>query len=540
MAVRQRDGKPLEEILSAAERQVFEQLKAGATDEEISERMDLGIATVRYHVRNSIRKMEVADREALLALESGPGTESTAASASGAEVQGRPGGRQPRWLLAAVLIVAAGAGFGGGLASGWFRGDDGAPVAPAEGARGADETGEATPAGAGVDATRTATPTPPPSTQQGTAAAATPTPAATPTATPITRDATPVGVERGDGAPRVVFWGEVPTGYRVYVHNRTAEVVQFFEERFQVRVPGLTIHVGADAPALLEATREALGETWHVGLARYREGLLFIDVEARTWAIDTLYFQAIQEQLAGQQEWGPWWLSEGAAVYGNYLFRDWRGHGTVEDDLRLARWHTSFDDRALKDFEGGSPTASRVFGTTPQMVAAVAVSWLVEGAGEDSLVAYYRAIGESGDWRAAFESTFGLPFEEVYAGFAAYRAEVAGPRRTVQGRILALESESLQGRTLHIGARRHGSDSIDYGVVDDRGRFELYIPDGTYALAVVCPGFVTIGWHGGESGFTRDEGEATEVVVAGGIVTGIVIALPAPPEELSGACETSG
>jgi hypothetical protein len=337
-----------------------------------------------------------------------------------------------------------------------------------------------------------------------------------------------------------VFWGEVPTGFQIYVRHRTINVVRFFEGQFGVRVPGLSIHVGEDEAALLDATRETLGEGWSVGLARYRDGLLFLHMDKKEAAIERLYFRAIQEHLAGKGPWGPWWLTEGAAAYAHYLYREWNGEGTVESDLGLARWGTSFEARPLSALEWGSPGDAKEFDTTRLMVASLAVSWLVEGAGEDSLVAYYRAIGESGDWRVAFERTFGLPFEEVYGRFAAYRAEVAGRRRTVHGRILAPESEALQGRTLHIGARRPGSDHTDYAQVDDSGRFEVYVPDGTYALAVVCPSYVTVGWYGGESGFTRDEAEAKEVVVAGGAVSGIVITLPALPEELSGACETPG
>ncbi|MXX19430.1 MAG: helix-turn-helix transcriptional regulator, partial [Dehalococcoidia bacterium] len=68
VAVRERDGKPLEEVLSAAEQRVFRELLTGASDEAIAERLDLGIATIRYHIRNSVRKMEVGDREELIAL----------------------------------------------------------------------------------------------------------------------------------------------------------------------------------------------------------------------------------------------------------------------------------------------------------------------------------------------------------------------------------------------------------------------------------------------------------------------------------------
>ncbi|MYH67886.1 MAG: hypothetical protein F4152_04855 [Dehalococcoidia bacterium] len=174
------------------------------------------------------------------------------------------------------------------------------------------------------------------------------------------------------------------------------------------------------------------------------------------------------------------------------------------------------------------------------MVASLAVHWLVEGAGEDSLVEYYRAIGESGDWRVAFERTFGRPFEEVYAGFAEYRAEVAGERREVRGIIFGPDGKRLRDALLHVGAERVGAQSTDYGPVEGNGEFTVHISDGSYTLALVCPGFTTIGWYGGADGFTRDEEAAVEVVVEGEAVFGIEIRLPAPPGELSSACGASG
>lgn len=552
MALRERDGKPLEEILSAGEQRVFRELATGATDEEISERLDLGIATVRYHIRNSVRRMEVADREGLVALGAGaePQVEPELEVEPRREAEGtrQPAGRQtegrraqglPLWLLPVVVVLAVGAGFAGGIASGWLLGDDGEPGAPA---REGEETVAATvaaTAASNVEATGTAVPTEPPPTEQPTAAATRPaaTAAAATPATPAASETTPTTVEPGGDSPRIVFWGEVPIGYQIYVRDRTADVVRFFEQRFGVRVPGLSVHVGENDVALLEATRETLGEGWYVGLARYRDGLLFLHVDEKETAIERLYFQAIQEHLAGESPWGPWWLSEGAGVYAGYLYREWTGEQGLAGSLHIARWRTSFDESPLRAFEGGSPADAKEFDTTPLMVASLAVHWLVERAGGDSLVAYYEAIGESGDWREAFERTFGLPFEEVYTGFAEYRAEVAGPRRQVGGIIFGPDGDRLRDALLHVGAERVGAQSTDYGPVEATGEFTVYIPDGTYRLAVVCPGFTTIGWYGGASGFTRDEGEAVQVAVEGDTVFGIEIRLPAPLGELSSACE---
>lgn len=562
MAVRERDGKPIEEILSAKEQRVFWELATGATDEEIADRLDLAITTVRYHVRNSVRRMEVADREALVALGAGaaPQLESEAdvePSPSGEGLQAaarETGGSRSRglpvWLLPVVVVVAVGAGFAGGIASGWLLDNDGSSGAPASEGEEAVAATVAAAAGTDVEATGIAVPTEPPPTERPPAvptrpaptqrptAAATITPMAT-TATPAARESTPVIPEPGGDRPRVVFWGKVPIGYQVYVRNRTVNIVRFFDERFGIRVPGLSIHVGENDIALLEATRETLGEGWHVGLARYRDGHLFLHMDEKEAAIERLYFQAIQEHLAGEAPWGPWWLSEGAGVYARYLYREWLGE-SFAGDLHIARWRTSFEASPLRALEGGSPGDPKTFDTNGLMVASLAVHWLVEGAGEDSLVEYYRAIGESGDWRVAFERTFGRPFEEVYAGFAEYRAEVAGQRREVRGIIFGPDGGRLRDALLHVAAQQPGSNSTQYGPVEATGEFTVHIPDGSYTLAVVCPGYTVIGWYAGEGGFTRDEGEAVLVTVEGDPVWGIEITLPAPLEELSSACGASG
>lgn len=558
MAVRERDGKPLEEILSAKEQRVFRELATGATDEQIADRLDLAITTVRYHVRNSVRRMEVADREALAALGAGaeplvqpepelePAPERDGVQAAARETGGSRSRGLPVWLLPVVVVVAVGAGFAGGIASSWFLDDNGEPDAPA---RQGEETVAATvaaAAGTDVEATGIAVPTEPPPTERPPTVPTRPAPtqrptaaatrAAATTASPTASETTPVVAERGGDSPRIVFWGEVPIGYQVYVRDRTTDIVQFFEERFGVRVPDLSIHVGENDIALLNATRETLGEGWHVGLARYRDGHLFLHMDEKEAAIERLYFQAIQEHLAGEAPWGPWWLSEGAGAFARYLYREWTGEQGLEASLHIARWRTSFEASPLRAFEGGSPGDAKQFDTNALMVASLAMHWLVEEAGEDSLVAYYRAIGESGDWREAFERTFRLPFEEVYEGFAEYRAEVAGQRREVRGIIFGPDGDRLRDALLHVAAQQPGSNSTQYGPVEATGEFTVHIPDGSYTLAVVCPGYTVIGWYAGASGFTQDEGEAVEVVVEGEAVFGIEIRLPAPPEELSSAC----
>ena len=90
---------------------------------------------------------------------------------------------------------------------------------------------------------------------------------------------------------------------------RVADIVEFFDERFGVRVPELvTIHVASDEDS-------ARGERWaepldseFVGLAQryYAEGSMFVHAtggDGRDRAIST--FEGFEDHMAGGRDLGP-------------------------------------------------------------------------------------------------------------------------------------------------------------------------------------------------------------------------------------------
>ena len=172
----------------------------------------------------------------------------------------------------------------------------------------------------------------------------------------------------------------------------------------------------------------------------------------------------------------------------------------------------------------------------------MAVEWLVGQAGEDALVAYYRALPGSGSWEDAFERTFGLSVADAYEGFAAHRAAVVVVRRAISGVVLGPDGEPIQSPLLFVNAiYTNGAGSEGVSVQSDGG-FTVRPPDSTYRLSVsmVCPGSSgDLGWYEEQSGFTADETEATLVVVDGEDMNGIVIRLPALPNELLSSCSPS-
>ena len=248
----------------------------------------------------------------------------------------------------------------------------------------------------------------------------------------------------------------------------------------------------------------------------------------------------MQDHLAPNQAWGPWWVVEGAAEYAALLYRDARGEQAYADAIDFDRWAVSYEHAPLEDFEEVVWALDGAFS-----LATLGVDWLVQRAGEGSVIAYFRILPDRTDWEEAFEEAFGLSLADVYPAFAAYRADVVAVRREVRGVILGPDGEPMRRWRLHIEAfppnsNRQGDLREDSFVDEVDGPFSLMLPDGTHeiSLGTRCPPYrVDLGWHGSSSGFTANPQEATGVVVDGTDVEGIVIKLPAEPPELSPLCE---
>ena len=557
MARRGRGRPPHPDVLTPAEWRILREVRRGATNAEIAVRLGLGLATVKFHIRNIRAKLQVDDRDELTAWQGEP--------------QPEPQPMSHRWLLAplgliagfwkpavagvALTVVGGGVVAGGLLAYTIASNDEvdppGSPLATA--------TTTATPAATpvdGGDATPATTPTPTPvasptptpavSPTPTPAASPTPTPAASPTPTPTpeseeTPDVpSPPDESSGDG-PQIRFWGDVPADTQAELRGRVADIVTFYDERFGIRVPGLSIHIAADNEELLAAVGGPLEPSAQIHAATYDNGAVFVHATRTADWIERFYFEAFQERVAGGRDLGAQWLAEGSAMYMGHLFRAWRGEKTLADALALVTWAASFGTAPLEDLEGRSPTAAQLTGVdAAASTATLATEWLVSRAGEAALLTYYEALPSSESWEEAFEETFGLSPEDAYEGVAAHRAAVLVERWAVLGVVRGPDNKPVEGADLFVyGSRVDGSGSEGWSV-ERNGGFRLRAPAGTYRLVLLglC-GFersIRLGWYEEESGFTTNESEATLLVVDGEDIGGIIFRLPAEPEELTG-CE---
>lgn len=481
---------------------MLEALQTGATNAEVAIRLSVSLATVKFHVKNIRRKLEIQNRDDLAAWRP-------------VERPAREGRRQlltPLGLLAGLWKPVAGiagvAVVGGAIVAGGVIAyaivNDGEPASPP----------------GSPPATETATNAP------ETTPVASPEPADTPTATEEDVD--------GEG-PSVTFWGEVPPDQQDALRARVADIVRFYDERFDIVVSNLSIHIASDSAALEAARGRALDYWARVHPADYHKGSIYVHAtETANW-LERLYFEAFADQVAGDWDWGPVWLREGAAMYMAHLFRHWSGEELLADALALVLWAASYDETSLQAFELRSPNPS---------TATMAVEWLVDRAGERALVGFYRALPANESWEGAFEETFGLSPQAAYRGFDSHRAEVLVVRRTIWGRVLGPDGEPIQGRTLFADAVYVSGAGSEGVTVQPNGGFALRTPDNTYRLSVNigCPrssgelAWHKLGWWEEQSGFTTEETEATAVVVDGESVSGIVIRLLRPSEEIVPEC----
>lgn len=547
MTRRGRGRPPHPDVLTPAEWRVLSEIRTGATNAEIAVRLGLSIATVKFHIRNIRNKLHLTERAELVAWRGEPQPEGQPATRRRmlAPIGLLVGFWKPVVAGIAITVVGGSAIAAGVLA--YTIVNDGEPSAspgnePASAATVSPTpaTVEATPPPTTPTPVATATPGPPDTPAATTTSTPEPTTEATPT--PVATEppvATPSPEAREEGDPIVTFWGDVPEEERDTLRARVADVVQFFDERLGIHVPNLPIHIAADDDAWAAALGGPTEPVDQIHKAAYRNSALFVQATRTFDWIERFYFEAFQEQAAGGRDLGPEWLSEGAAMYAAHLFRHWRGEKTLGDALALVTWAASYDSTPLEDLERWSPTAAELTGVETASTATLAAEWLVSRAGEAALVAYYEALPTSESWEEAFEDAFGLSPGDAYEGIAAHRATVLVVRRTVSGSIRGPDDNPVDATRLSVYAVRVDGSGSEGVTVAGNGRFTLRPPDSTYRLQVTryCPPeSVELGWYEEESGFTRDESEATVIVVDGSDRSGITIRLPGTVRELVPEC----
>ena len=232
----------------------------------------------------------------------------------------------------------------------------------------------------------------------------------------------------------------------------------------------------------------------------------------------------------GYSSQGPWWMTEGAAVYGEKLYVVSSGVAHYDDErnreLRQARSST----RALADLE----TADKFFDEPGgYSLSFLAVEWLVQHSSVEALVNYYKMLPQHDTWQAAFENAFGIALDEFYDSFEEYRSSLVEDRYRIEGVVLGPTGEPLEG--IGIWAWQGKRENSGSGETEPDGTFYIVVPEGSFTLDIYTDfkaGCTFVGWYDGAGGLATERSRAATVVVDDASVEGIEIRLPDYPYRL--------
>ncbi|MXZ87595.1 MAG: hypothetical protein F4081_04630 [Dehalococcoidia bacterium] len=240
--------------------------------------------------------------------------------------------------------------------------------------------------------------------------------------------------------PVVVFLGDVARDVRETVQSKMDSVHTFLTDRLGAEPHEYSVYYGAD---------EASARPTYYGL--YHQGRVspgFRCSSVGGWELFYIHgcqhelshgsfihaaFSVLKFGISGSPH--PYWLSLAGAQYAEFAYEVWSGAISHEDELaRLTRpaHRTTAPLRQIETHQGWQAAGT----SEGWALSLLAVDWLVDHAGERSLLEYYRLLPRhsgvaheprAGSWEAAFEQAFGLTPDDFYEQFAAYRAELTTP-----------------------------------------------------------------------------------------------------------------
>ena len=376
---------------------------------------------------------------------------------------------------------------------------------------------------------------------------------------PVTSPATLVGV------------GNTSAARQAQVRAHLDHLMTFHADRYGLAPMPFTLIVAADSASASTTRRDLTGGGWTLGVGAYTDtsdeyGLFVIydDFNFADAAADPNsrmdpgvrsllaheYFHVLQSLLSGDRaSLAPSWLVEGTAEYGESRYQP-AGIAIADTRIHYSKtgWTTvqrmrgaAYVDLPLSSLERNAFWGLKRPGTHPGYdLGLLAVGWLVERAGEDSYIEFWKQLADSATWEEAFERAFGMTAVDFYRDFEDYRRETLPRPSRIQGVILGPDGAPVPRILIYASEYRASSqDPLDLTAHDstltsEDGTFELRFLDGMYAASLEAQEpsghWKHIGWYSADGFGTC--GEATLIVIGGADVTGLEIRLPAEPSEL--------
>ncbi|TAK73860.1 MAG: hypothetical protein EPO16_11765, partial [Dehalococcoidia bacterium] len=261
-----------------------------------------------------------------------------------------------------------------------------------------------------------------------------------------------VGVSRPATTTSVRFGDAVPAGQRMAALALVAEVEDYWREEAGIAVPEVRVALGVNfeddlAPVFAEWEHTSVEEgvqAWRLsrwaGYATYWyqrvedadvvSRHLYAHVPAQSWddlsspdsPLRTIlvheYFHQLQDQLDHAASAGgvPDWILEGSARYAEYRHVAYLGGDTSEQEGYLSRpGNTNL--AALQTCDGPECHESEL-----RWVGAAAIAWLNDRTRPSAYIDFWRESGRMGDWRKAFQRTYGVTIESFYQQFEEFQA----------------------------------------------------------------------------------------------------------------------
>ena len=281
----------------------------------------------------------------------------------------------------------------------------------------------------------------------------------------------------------VVFLGEFTDERRAEIQGWVDGTQALIAERWGVMAP-FTTYVGSHE-AVTPTYRRVRGHDNVTTCGNYNNSVIFlVDRCINGGAHAHEYFHAVQFHLIGQPgKRVPGWMIEGPATYSLILYRGTvsttqTGDESIQDGRRRSEATLGYYNLLpLSELEAYSATVKPGnFGFT---LGFLAVAWLAERVGAQSIVDFFVRLADEPSWQEAFEATFGLTVEDFYEQFEAYRAEAIiplphltddsdGPALVFVGEVPAETAQAVRGDFDHLRAffrDRLGAGTAEYSIL---------------------------------------------------------------------------
>ena len=211
--------------------------------------------------------------------------------------------------------------------------------------------------------------------------------------------------ERGTAQPTFVFADDITAEQRKEVRALFESARDVIAMRFGVHTTDYTVDVSNE----------------HTGCAA-GGGVIDLPFPGCRSAVPHEYFHILQQELAGGAgRGGPDWMSEGSADYAQHVYEQ----HAYPQQLEFRHRNPFFAVEQLTRTPGQVHELDPRERFLPYALGFIAAEWLVDRAGEEAIVDFYRIMKSHDQWEDAFRLAFGIEVDDFYEAVEVYRHERA-------------------------------------------------------------------------------------------------------------------